>query len=113
MFCHRIGREFGIIDIDLIDDSLTEEQLLEFQAVAFIDGWYHGRTSDATIVAEIRNLGNRLIASQAAKPKEAFESMTWANTHDVIDQMTTTKRKKSKTMLSAHEAQQEAARRYG
>lgn len=115
MFLHRLGRQYGIIDIDLLDDSITDEQLTEHQAAFWIDGLYHGQTHAAETVAEIRNLGNRLVAAQSSKPKETAESMTWYSGQDIIKRWTATDEKESvsKTMLQPDQVFQEIERRYG
>lgn len=34
-----MAKEFGILDVDRLADSLTEQQVLEWMAVGIIDGW--------------------------------------------------------------------------
>lgn len=100
MFLHRLGRAFGVIDIDALDDAITDEQLLEYQAAAWIDGWYHGRTPTADVVAEIRNLGTRLMVFQSSNPEQSAKNAEWVTGYDVIDQQTKLKKKKSATMMT-------------
>ena len=100
MFLHRLARAFGVIDIDALDDAITDEQLLEYQAAAWIDGWYHGRTPTADVVAEIRNLGSRLIVFQSSNPKQAAKEVDWVSGYDIIERQTKLKPKKSSTMMT-------------
>lgn len=112
---HRMGRAYGIPDIDALDDAITDKQLLEHQAAAWIDGWYHGRTPTAEIVAELRNLGNVIVAAQSTEPTKVAEELTWHSSHSVIDQMTATKPviNKSKTMITTDQWLQQLENQHG
>lgn len=112
---HRLGRAYGIIDIDSLDNAISKEQLLEHQAAAWIDGWYHGRTQIAEFAAEIRNLGNTVRIANSSDPKALAEVITWHSSHKIIEQMTTTTPTETKkpTVFSGHELTAELERRYG
>ncbi len=100
LFLHQLGREFGIIDIDHLDNCITDEQLLEFQAAAWLHGWDHGRRQPATIAAEIRNHLNVTMAMNTSDFKKTIQDMEFHDSNSVIKSLTKVDKEKSKTAMT-------------
>lgn len=99
----------------MIDDALTDEQLLEHQAAAWIDGWYHGQSQTAEIVAAIRNQNNIIIAAGSTNGSEVLDNAKFHTAHSVIEQWTSTKQKreKSKTAMTPNQFHEHLKAKHG
>ena len=79
-FHYRLAAHLQRVDVDDLVDSLTPGQLLEWEAMAHIDGWHHGWQQTAEILAWINNAANRVAASNGAD----VENMKFLSGSDVL-----------------------------
>lgn len=105
LFQARLAVKLGVPNIDALADSLTDEQVLEWQAVALIDGWAHGWQQTAEILAAIQNQTNRVVLSNSADPKKLQARLDWTSGKQVTDELTAFAKPK-KSMLSVRKAQE-------
>ena len=98
-------------DVDAFHDSLTREQLEEYKALSVVDGWYHGRATEADIRAGLHNQTNRLIAFNSSD-ENAAEKADWKQASDYLTDFQE-KPKKKRRGKSVKQVQQELARRHG
>ena len=67
LFLCRLAAKFGVPNVDVFADSLTDEQLKEWKAVALLDGWY--QDPEWTNAAEL--LSTELAAPKGLTPQAA------------------------------------------
>lgn len=113
LFVNRLAAKFGIIDVDALHDSLTREQMIEHQAMAVIDGWYHGRANLAHILSAIQNGINRLVLMQCSDPEKAHRKMQWTSPAEILDSFTAFEDPKSDTRIELQDMATELQRRFG
>lgn len=97
---------------------MTDEQLLEWQAVALIDGWANGWQQTAEIVSAIQWSANRQILQRVPSENSAAaeKEMDWSSGHEIMIKMTDyskKKHKKNSRLQTPAQAQQILQRRYG
>lgn len=116
MFVLRLAAKYGIPpqQVDAFHDSLTQEQLDEQRALAVIDGWYHGRTLESEIRAELHNQTNRQILLHADNAERAAEKMDWKSGGDYLRDYESLgeKQQEDKRKLSVEQARKALEAKY-
>jgi len=93
-----------VIDVRVFDD-LSDDQWLEWQAIALIDGWHNGWLHAAQVMAHMTNQTNRIVLSQMEKPAQAAKQMKWVSGYEVAEQLQSFGQKKKKEGMTPKQAE--------
>ena len=99
--------------IDQLANSLTREAIRELEAISHIDGWNHGMSQTAEVLAAVHNLGNRWEISNSAKPRQASMSARWYSGWDFIKQRFSKKIEGPKTAAKSQQMLKRRQARHG
>ena len=113
LFQLRLAAKLGVPDADTIANALSPSQLLEWQALAVIDGWDHGYRQTAEILAAIQNAVSEMKINTSADPRRQLNATTWKSGWDIICDYFSfgVSKPKRRKLLSVKQAQEELARR--
>lgn len=80
----RLAAKFGVLKVDQLVDSLTKRELIEWKAVAVLDGWDDGKRHLSDIQAAIHNAANRIELAASTDKKATLDSLTWKSGWDFL-----------------------------
>ena len=109
LFACRLAAKLGIPDVDRLQDSLTDEQFLEWWAVGVIDGWANGWQQSAEIIAAIKNATTEQLIARAANPRQALAESKFITGNEVAKQLTDYSGKPKQNMMTPEQAKRKLA----
>jgi hypothetical protein len=114
LFLCRLAAKLGHVNVDAMANTLTPDQVKEWQAVALIDGWDNGWNHTAEILSMLHSVANRICIMQSADPAKMHKASIWVSAGEFVKNLTSFGKKKDKpqTAMTPEQAEQILAARY-